>query len=300
MKQLYLLLFLVLICACTTPSTEKAVSKKVVTQIPVIESLLKELTKETPIEVISLANEDMTLKELAINTKGKEDLIDSLAPGVTAVVGLHSIIQDDGLYIAFRNRNIRITEIDLATSKNLTISSIGVLKKRQKVNPYIWLSISNLLQMSEIAYHDLIALFPDDSLKIGQNHEKLTKDLKNLKSSYEKEFLKLTRFEAATMIDNFDYFLQDINLFIMKRFPLETSWSKEDKASYEKALLSGSFQTIIHQWIPLSSVAKPAEEKNISFTVLNTGIPKMDNFDKGLVPFMEKNLQSLLKNLEKK
>lgn len=300
MRTVALLLTLLLLVSCKKEESLPPKSKIVISQIPVAVSLLQELTKGTTIEIVTLADSDMTIEELADNPKKKEAVLDSLAPQVTAVVGLHSILQDDGLYIDVRNRNIRAIEIDLVDSKNHKASSLGTIRAGTKVNPYIWLSVANVMQMSEIVHLDLVALFPEDSATISDNHKKLHTDLKILKSNYEKKFLSLPRFEAATMDNSFDYFIQDINLFIMKRFKNETAWSVEDKATFEKAVQSGSFATIIHRWKPLSSVSKKAEDAGISFTVLNTGFPQMEHFDKGLLHFMEDNLQSLVKNLEEK
>lgn len=300
MRTVALILTLLLLVSCKNEKQAPQKPKTIVSQIPFAVALLKELTKDTQIKVISLADRDMTIDELSENTKKREAEIDSLAGEIAAVVSLHSILQNDGLYIAVRNSNIRTVEIDLVDSKNLNASSVGVIRSGKQVNPYIWLSVANLMQMSEILHLDLVALFPEDSTTITNNHKKLHTELKTLKSTYEKKFLSLPRFDAATMDNSFDYFIQDINLFVIKRFKNETAWTVDDKKTYEKAVQSGDFATIIHRWKPLSSVSKVAEENKVNFTVLSTGFPGMDHFDKGLLPFMESNLESLVKNLEKK
>lgn len=296
MKQLILLLFVLLFSSCYKKEVQVPVSKTVVTQIPVANVLLKELTTKTDIKIVSLASKELSLQELESNAKLQESFLDSIAPDAQAVVGMRSLLPEDNLYIKVRNRNIKAVEIDLVSSLNEKVSSIGTLKN----NPYVWLSVSNLMQMSEIASKDLIALFPEDSAQIHYNHNKLHKELQTLKSEYTKRFLKLPRFETATMDRSFDYLIQDINLFVMKRFKNETEWNKEEKESFEKAIQSGSFPLIIHRWKPLNTITDAADKAGVRFAVLNTGFPAMDHFEKGLIHFTRANLEEIAKKLEEK
>lgn len=281
------------------PLWAKTASKPlVVTAVPALSAIAKELTVNTDIEIANPLGNDLPMQEITETIKGDPAKLDSLAPKITAVLSLRSIMPGDYLYLALRQRNIRIIEIDAASPLNPTLTAVGTIRENGHVNPYIWLAPSAVIRSAEIIGKDLEALFPADAKTIEANLQKLRQEIRSLQNEYEQKFLTLDRFEAATMDHSFDYLLKDINLFVTLALPGEMSWGDKEMKQFKAGLESESFKTVIHRWVPFGDMAGLAEKAGVSFTVMNTGFPGATHFDKGVTAFLRANLESLWNGLK--
>ncbi len=275
--------------------------KVVVTALPSLASILADLTKNSTISVLNPVPENITLAEHDQYWDERSRAPDSLAKIVAAVVDIRSVIPEETLYLQMRERNIKIIEIDCATPFDRQIEAIPVISREDKINPYVWLSISNVMKMAEIAAKDLSRLFPADSSTILDNLKKLKRRYFSLKSDYESKFSTLERFEAVTFDNSFDYLLSDINLFITHRFPSdESEWTEEELILFEKGVKQGEIHTVIHRWEPAGKIGRLCRENDVRTAILTTGDPKMNNYDNGLYGLLEKNLYILSNTLSEK
>lgn len=279
---------------------QKKTSKTVVTAIPALESILLELTEKSSIDVPNPIPDDISLAEQHQFWEENSQLLDSLSECVTAVVHIRGAIPEETLYLKLRKRNIRIVEIDCVTPLDEDISGVALLEDSDNYNPFVWLSISNIMKMAEIAAKDLIKLFPSDSAIVSDNLQSLKKRYFALKTEYESKFSLIEQFEVVTMDNSFDYLLKDINLFVIHRFASdESEWTKEEHNVFENGLKNGEIHTIIHRWKQAGEIGTQCTKYGAETAVLVTGDPKLNNFDKGLYGLIEKNLSILLKTLKK-
>lgn len=266
---------------------------QVVTAVPALEAIGKELMKKTEISILNPVGKELPLQELEGSIKESKGNLDSLAPSICAVLSLRSIMPEDYLYIQLRQKNIRIVEIDAASPLNPTLTSVGTIRTEEGINPYIWLAPSSVIRMAEIIGKDLVALFPKHQKQIESNLQELRSAIRSLQNEYEQKFLQLDRFEAATMDHSFDYLLKDINLFVTLQLPGEMSWEENHTKSFKNGVTNKLFTTVVHRWIPFGDPAEIAKKGGVSFSVLNTGLPGLNHFDMGIVPFLRSNLEAL-------
>ncbi len=291
------------ICSCAILffGCQRKRKKIVITALPALESILNALTENSTIEVVYPVPDDISLAEHDQYWEKNSHALDSLAKIVTAVVDIRSVTPEEILYLHIRKRNISVIEIDCATPLDEHISSVPLIKNDNEINTYIWLSISNIMKMAEIAAKDLSRLFPVDSIIILDNLQKVKKRYFSLKSDFESQFSVLERFEAVTMVHAFDYLLNDINLFVTHCFASdENEWTGEERRTFKEGVNSGEIHTLIHRWKPVGDIGTLCDKKGVSTAVLVTGDPKLNNFDNGLYGLLEKNLSILLKTLSKK
>lgn len=279
---------------------QKKTSKTVATAIPAIESILLELTEKSSIDVLNPVPNDISLEEQNQFWEENAQILDSISEYVTAVVNIRSVIPEETLYLKMRKRNVKTVEIDCATPFDENVSGIALLDDSENHNPYVWLSISNIMKMSEIAAKDLVKLFPSDSAIVIKNLQKLKKRYFSLKNEYESKFSLIEHFDVVTMNNSFDYLLKDINLFITHSFTSdESKWTKENFKLFKNELKSKQIHTIVHRWKPAGEIGKLCTKYGAETAVLVTGDPKLNNFDNGLYGLIEKNLSILLETLKK-
>lgn len=271
----------------------------VLTAIPALKAIGDELVEGTDISIINPIGNETPINELTEKIKSESAIPDSVIASAEAVISLRSIMEEDYLFIHCRKRKIRLIEIDAASPLNPTLTSVGVIRNNDHINPYIWLSPSAVIRSAEIIGKDLEALFPKHKEKIEANLQAFRAEIRALRSDYEMKFLSLDAFEAATMDHSFDYFLRDINLFVTMSFPGEMEWEETHFDQFKQGLHNKSFATVIHRWEPFGDMTDLAVEANVPFTVLQTGMPGMNNFDNGIIGFLKMNYDALYKGLSK-
>jgi len=265
----------------------------VVTAIPALESIGRELVVGTPVKIVNPVAGEYGIAELPEMIKARATSIDSVSMAV-AVLSLRSIMEEDQLFTALRQKNIRIVEIDAATPLNQTLTAVGTISNEGVVNPLIWLAPSAVIRSAEIIAKDFEQLFPEYAETIENNLQKLRAEIRALQNEFEPKFIAVEQFEVATMDRGFDYLLKDINLFVTMEFPGEMNWSDEDLVRYSEALKNGAFSAVIHRWEPIGDPIDLAVKAGVKFVTPDAGFPSNGQFDKGIATFLKKNFQIIL------
>ncbi len=289
MKQLLVFLFLTM----TLTATER-----VATAIPALKEIGDVLLQGTDIEMVLAISDQLPLNEYVETMKAEQARLDSLAPSITAVLSLRSIMPEDYLFIALRQSNIRIVEIDAAHPLNPTLTAVGTIRNDDGVNPYIWTSPNSVIRSTEIIGKDLIALFPSKAEQITANIQNLRTEIRVLKSEYDQKFLALERFEVAVIDNAFDYLLMDINLFVTLDLPSELQCTEDDLAQLRTGAEQKTFSAIVNGWIPFGEINTIAKENGVSFALLNKGVPGFQVMDNGIVSFLRNNLEAVYQSLQ--
>ncbi len=289
MKHILVLLLLTM----TLTATER-----VATAIPALKAIGDVLLQDTDVEMILAISDQLPLNEYVETMKDEQKRLDSLAPSISAVLSLRSIMPEDYLYIALRRSNIRIVEIDAAHPLNPTLTAVGTIRNDEGVNPYIWTSPNSVIRSTEIIGKDLIELFPNNAEQITANIQKLRTEIRVLKSEYDQKFLELERFEVAVIDNSFDYLLMDINLFVTLDLPSELKCTADDLDQLRTGAEHETFSAIVNGWVPFGEINTIAEENGVSFAVLNKGVPGFQQMDNGIVSFLRNNLEAVYKSLK--
>lgn len=272
----------------------------VVTSIPALEQISKELVNGTDIRVLNPVKGDYSIAELPEMIDSKAESLDSLAPSVSAVISLRSTMPEDQLYLHLRAANIKIVEIDAVAPLNPSLTAVGIIKYGEETNPYIWLAPSAVIRSSEIIAKDLQALFPENKSTIETNLQAIRASIRDLVNEYESKFSEIESFSAATMDRSFDYLIKDLGLFVTLELPGEMSWTDSEFLSFRKGIKEKSFAVIFHRWIPFGDMVADAEKATIPFVTLETGFPSGTLFDKGITSFLKGNYDSILTGFTKK
>ena len=278
-------------------------NKKVLTSIQSVYSIVKNITKDSDIEVYSIFDSDVSM-DYGKSAFDNSDLDLSSAKEAVAVVDVAKVWNNDYLYEYARRKNIRIVEIDASYSFSgndyLSLSLLNY--KNGDRNPYVWMSFQNVIKMANIAADDLSELFPENSKTIEKNLTKFSQEIKEIENGYLEKTLTLNSLSVITLTENLDYLFNDLNIF----FNYTDSNEVTVKNVSEIMKRNNSKIFISDRWIK-KEIINEIEKKGRKFLVLDTfNIPREldgkmdpDGYLKGMKENMEKLVEAM-KSMDKK
>ena len=278
-------------------------NKKVLTSIQSVYSIVKNITKDSDIEVYSIFDSDVSM-DYGKSAFDNKDLDLSSAKDAVAVVDVAKVWNNDYLYEYARRKNIRIVEIDASYSFSgndyLSLSLLNY--KNGDRNPYVWMSFQNVIKMANIAADDLSELFPENSKIIEKNLTKFSQEIKEIENGYLEKTLTLNSLSVITLTENLDYLFNDLNIF----FNYTDSNEVTVKNVSEIMKRNNSKIFISDRWIK-KEIINEIEKKGGKFLVLDTfNIPREldgkmdpDGYLKGMKENMEKLVEAM-QSIDKK
>ena len=278
-------------------------NKKVLTSIQSVYSIVKNITKDSDIEVYSIFDSDVSM-DYGKSAFDNSDLDLSSAKEAVAVVDVAKVWNNDYLYEYARRKNIRIVEIDASYSFSgndyLSLSLLNY--KNGDRNPYVWMSFQNVIKMANIAADDLSELFPENSKTIEKNLTKFSQEIKEIENEYLEKTLTLSSLSVITLTENLDYLFNDLNIFF--NYTDSNEMTVKNVAEIMKRNNSKIF--ISDRWIK-KEIINEIEKKGGKFLVLDTfNIPREvdgkmdpDGYLKGMKENMEKLVEAM-KSMDKK
>ena len=278
-------------------------NKKVLTSIQSVYSIVKNITKDSDIEVYSIFDSDVSM-DYGKSAFDNKDLDLSSAKEAVAVVDIAKVWNNDYLYEYARRKNIRIVEIDASYSFSgndyLSLSLLNY--KNGDRNPYVWMSFQNVIKMANIAADDLSELFPENSKTIEKNLTKFSQEIKEIENEYLEKTLTLSSLSVITLTENLDYLFNDLNIFF--NYTDSNEMTVKNVAEIMKRNNSKIF--ISDRWIK-KEIINEIEKKGGKFLVLDTfNIPREvdgkmdpDGYIKGMKENMEKLVEAM-KSMDKK
>ena len=303
MKKITFILMFLLIGTMYAENRTNKKNKKVLTSIQSVYSIVKNITKDSDIEVYSIFDSDVSM-DYGKSAFDNKNLDLSSAKDAVAVVDVARIWGNDYLYEYARRKNIRIVEIDASYSFSgndyLSLSLLNY--KNGDRNPYVWMSFQNVIKMANIAADDLSELFPENSKIIEKNLTKFSQEIKEIENGYLEKTLTLSSLSVITLTENFDYLFNDLNIFF--NYTDTNEVTVKNVAEIMKRNNSKIF--ISDRWIK-KEIINEIEQKGGKFLVLDTfNIPKEvdgkidpDGYIKGMKENMEK-LVEVMKFMDKK
>ena len=278
-------------------------NKKVLTSIQSVYSIVKNITKDSDIEVYSIFDSDVSM-DYGKSAFDNKDLDLSSAKDAVAVVDVAKVWNNDYLYEYARRKNIRIVEIDASYSFSgndyLSLSLLNY--KNGDRNPYVWMSFQNVIKMANIVADDLSELFPENSKIIDKNLTKFSQEIKEIENGYLEKTLTLSSLSVITLTENLDYLFNDLNIFF--NYTDSNEVTVKNVAEIMKRNNSKIF--ISDRWIK-KEIINEIEKKDGKFLVLDTfNIPREvdgkmdpDGYIKGMKENMGKLVEAM-KSMDKK
>ena len=278
-------------------------NKKVLTSIQSVYSIVKNITKDSDIEVYSIFDSDVSM-DYGKSAFDNSDLDLSSAKEAVAVVDVAKVWNNDYLYEYARRKNIRIVEIDASYSFSgndyLSLSLLNY--KNGDRNPYVWMSFQNVIKMANIVADDLSELFPENSKIIEKNLTKFSQEIKEIENGYLEKTLTLSSLSVITLTENLDYLFNDLNIFF--NYTDSNEVTVKNVAEIMKRNNSKIF--ISDRWIK-KEIINEIEKKGGKFLVLDTfNIPREvdgkmdpDGYIKGMKENMEKLVEAM-QSIDKK
>ena len=298
MKKITFILMFLLIGTMYAENRTFKKNKKVLTSIQSVYSIVKNITKDSDIEVYSIFDSDVSM-DYGKSAFDNKDLDLSSAKDAVAVVDVAKVWNNDYLYEYARRKNIRIVEIDASYSFSgndyLSLSLLNY--KNGDRNPYVWMSFQNVIKMANIAADDLSELFPENSKIIEKNLTKFSQEIKEIENEYLEKTLTLNSLSVITLTENLDYLFNDLNIF----FNYTDSNEVTVKNVSEIMKRNNSKIFISDRWIK-KEIINEIEKKGGKFLVLDTfNIPweldgKMD--PDGYIKGMKENMEKLVEAMQ--
>ena len=278
-------------------------NKKVLTSIQSVYSIVKNITKDSDIEVYSIFDSDVSM-DYGKSAFDNRELDLSSAKEAVAVVDVAKVWNNDYLYEYARRKNIRIVEIDASYSFSgndyLSLSLLNY--KNGDRNPFVWMSFQNVIKMANIAADDISELFPENSKIIEKNLTKFSQEIKEIENGYLEKTLTLSSLSVITLTENLDYLFNDLNIF----FNYTDSNEVTVKNVSEIMKRNNSKIFVSDRWIK-KEIINEIEKKGGKFLVLDTfNIPREldgkmdpDGYLKGMKENMEKLVEAM-QSMDKK
>ena len=272
-------------------------NKKVLTSIQSVYSIVKNITKDSDIEVYSIFDSDVSM-DYGKSAFDNSELDLSSAKEAVAVIDVAKVWNNDYLYEYARRKNIKIVEIDASYSFSgndyLSLSLLNY--KNGDRNPYVWMSFQNVIKMANIAADDLSELFPENSKIIEKNLTKFSQEIKEIENEYLEKTLTLSSLSVITLTENLDYLFNDLNIF----FNYTDTNEVTVKNVSEIMKRNNSKIFISDRWIK-KEIINEIEKKGGKFLVLDTfNIPREvdgkmdpDGYIKGMKENMEKLVEAM-------
>ena len=303
MKKITFILMFFLIGTMYAENRTFKKNKKVLTSIQSVYSIVKNITKDSDIEVYSIFDSDVSM-DYGKSAFDNKDLDLSSAKDAVAVVDVAKVWNNDYLYEYARRKNIRIVEIDASYSFSgndyLSLSLLNY--KNGDRNPYVWMSFQNVIKMANIVADDLSELFPENSKIIEKNLTKFSQEIKEIENEYLEKTLTLSSLSVIALTENLDYLFNDLNIFF--NYTDSNEVTVKNVAEIMKKNNSKIF--ISDRWIK-KEIINEIEKKGGKFLVLDTfNIPREvdgkmdpDGYIKGMKENMEKLVEAM-QSMDKK
>lgn len=225
-------------------------SPLVVTVIPVVDSIGRQLVKNTPIRVSFLPPRKYSVNRVHGWVRHNSSVLPANAD---AVAGISAIWSGVDMYPALRERNIRVVPIDLAHALTPGGERVAALRltnpKTGMQGPgYFWLNPANALLMTGVMARDLSALWPEHADQLSKNKAEINQLLRAIQIDIDKKLYDLGI--EQVVVDNIKLTDLAVSLLLLvvsvedaRNNGLPTLYLTSKKRRKKTALLPSNFTT---------------------------------------------------------
>jgi ABC-type Zn uptake system ZnuABC Zn-binding protein ZnuA len=275
-------------------------------------SIARALAKDTAIEVQAAFPPDIGMEEQAsyLAKKRRADFI-AAAQRADAAITIRRIWNLDPLFSAVRAQNIRAIEIDASTPFAPEMAGVALLETAKMqgadgehrpgtVSPYIWLSLTNAVRMTDIVAADFRRLSEADGPTIERNQQQFRASILALRTQFDGKLADIDNPSVILLNADLGYLMTDLGVDITGSFAKsDYDWSDADlKALLDKMTKSGT-RAVVAAHKPKDKIAAAITGAGGRLAVLNLidiGVADQDGqLDPvGLLKVTRSNLDALL------
>ncbi|MCE2593212.1 ABC transporter substrate-binding protein [Motilimonas cestriensis] len=258
------LLAITLLCLLEFTKPVMAEKVDIVTTTPVTLMLSQALTVNTPLQTNYVAPARYGLSRLPNWFKQHSEKMAPIAKQAKVVVTLGSVWAQDPLYLALREYNIQIIEVDAAQALRPNARGVVYQRTEQGVSPYVWLNSANLVTMAKIVSHDFQQIWPKLAPVIAQNEADLLIKIKALRLS-QQAYVAQHQLDAVVLLSpELEDLAAGLQLYVLHRqFKPALSWSEADKKALAKILSEPYVRVLSTQALsnkhPLNELVTPEQ-----------------------------------------
>lgn len=264
----------------------------VLTALPVLYSLARELTVGTDIVVRNLPPAGRPMSALESYFTLQAERLEPELAAADAVVTIAKLWRGDPLYIATRGANIRVVEIDATKPWSATLEGVGLVlepadnvpwaagaaaegdgaAERREPAVYYWLSPANGAQAADIVARDLMRLVPDDAERIAENLARFRARVLDLKRRYEVELAALPDVTVFALTSDLVYLTTDLGINVDGYFTKQDiDWTDDDARALTARLRDRDIGVVLHRWEPAEPIAAAIAAAGARLVVLEVG-----------------------------
>ncbi|MEO8313940.1 MAG: zinc ABC transporter substrate-binding protein [Pseudomonadota bacterium] len=283
----------------------------VLTGIQATYSIATTLTAGTPIRVQNVPTDGREMSMQKDYIGRRMEALGKQFAAATAVITITNAVPTDPLYRFAREANIRIVDIDAATPWSLDRPGVALADSpasnvpwgkdtdvaESSTAPYFWLSVSNVVRMSDIVANDLSAVFPDSATAIAKNLAGLKRSLLKLRGDYQDKLMDAGG-DVFALSGDFVYLTNDMGLAVDGYFiKQDVRWTKADLDGLTKHLRDHHVKVVLHKWMPSDAIQNAVKAAGAKLVVLDTADPGVVTDDSlaadGLQQILKKNLEAI-------
>lgn len=245
----------------------------VLTSVGPIHSMTSALLEHTGIEVMNAPERARSLGSQPTWFRTQGDTFHEQFKRADAVVTMENLWHEDPLYVAAREQNIRVVEIDATLPFSSQATGISVVNSAADgfALPFFWLSPANVIRSLKIISMDLQRLYPAQAEQIRSNEQAINAALLQAKTLAESQLLQVADPFVYALADEFDYLTNEFGIFVDGYFiKQDLDWTEKDLAALTQHLQNWDIPVVIHKWEPSDAIQKAIADGGAQLVVLDT------------------------------
>lgn len=225
-------------------------AKDILTTTPVTYMLATQLMQGTPITTTYVAPKRYGIERLSNWYAGK-GAVKAIQAGekATVAITLKALWAEDPLFIAARQGNIKLIEIDASQSITPRANGIASVQLEDGSSSlYAWLNPNNLSTMLSIVSDDLKRVWPAHKQQIDTNLQGLLMASRKLINQQQQTLFDKEIDSVVLLSDQLEDFASANQLFVVQRLTkAEMEWTEQDKVALQTLI-----QESPHLWLVTS------------------------------------------------
>jgi ABC-type Zn uptake system ZnuABC Zn-binding protein ZnuA len=254
----------------------------IVTGLQSTYSIARALARDTAIEIQAAFPPDIGMEEQAsyLTKKRRADFI-AAAKRADAAITIRRIWNLDPLFAAVRAQNIRVIEIDASTPFAPEMAGVALLETTKMqgaggehrpgiVSPYIWLSLTNVVRMTDIAAADLRRLSDADAKTIDRNQQQFRGSILALRAQFDGKLADVDNPAVILLSADLGYLMTDLGVDITASFAKsDYDWTDTDLKALLDVIAKSGTRAIIAAHQPKDNIAAAIKGAGGRLAVLN-------------------------------
>jgi ABC-type Zn uptake system ZnuABC Zn-binding protein ZnuA len=284
----------------------------VVTSLQPTYSIARALAKETAIEVRAAFPPDVDMDQQAayLAKRRRADFIDA-AKRADAAITIRRIWGLDPLFPAVRAQNIRVIEIDASTPFAPEMAGVALLQISQPtgsggeqrpktVSPYIWLSLTNTVRMTDIIAADFRRLSEADGKTIDRNQQQFRTSILALRAQFDSKLAEVDNPAVILLSSELGYLASDLGVDITAGFAKpDYDWTDADIKALTDTMAKSGTRVVVAGHKPKDQIAAAVTAAGGRMVVIDLMDPGVADADgqldpDGLLKMTRSNLDKLL------